>query len=570
MTDNAYRIKIVGITFMMLGAAIVLRLGYLQIIRYEHFSVLASETHLRKFEVAPRRGLIYMQDRGEVVPVAMNRNLKVLYADTRYINDIDTTERKLRSILGKGYRKELESGQDYIVLDREIELELAQKIDEAELSGIGLNDNYIRTYPEGMLAAQVMGFVNSDGEGQYGIEGYLDKELKGVPGLFNAETDTRGIPIATSDNIQVEAVEGDDVVLTIDRNIQAQAERVIKDKVEETQAESGYALIMEANSGRVLAMVNYPGFDPNEYSTVEDYSRFINTTTSSHFEPGSGFKVFTMAAGLDSGSITPEETYYDAGSVRVADRTIKNAEGGNRTISMTDIITYSVNTGVVYILEQLGGGEINEKSKKTLHRYFTGRFRLDESTGIEQPGEPELHMNSPDESGIVNYANMTFGQGVTTTMMRMVASMGAVINDGKLYRPTLIDHTVSSEGKVTRREPELIDGGMVSSRTSLQIREMMETVVTDGGGFGTKIAGYRIGGKTGTAQIPHPDGGYYDDKDIGTFTGFAPVENPRYVMMVRIDDPNIYGYAGSAAAGPAFGEIMEWLLRYEGVAPSEN
>lgn len=554
--------------FLLFAGAIIARLGYLQVVRHEHFSVLARQTHLRKFEVAPRRGLIYMQDRGETVPVAMNRNLKVLYADTRYIKDIDETERQLKGLTGKGYRKQLESGKDYVVLEREMEFDLAQKVDEAELPGIGLGDNFVRTYPEGTLAAQVLGFVNADGEGQYGVEGYLDEKLKGIPGLFNAETDTRGIPIATNDNIQVEAVDGADVVLTIDRNIQAKAEAVIKNKVVETQAESGHAIVMEIDTGRVLAMVNYPGFNPNEYSQVSDYGLFTNTATSRQFEPGSGFKVFTMATGLETGGISADESYYDAGSVRVADRVIKNAEGGNRNVSMTDIITYSINTGVIYILEQLGGGEINDKARKTLHEYFTGRFRLDEKTGIQQTGEPDLHMNSPDESGVVNYANMTFGQGITTTMMRMVASMGGVINDGKMYRPTLVDHIIYADEKVEVNKPELINDKVVSAKTSAQIRGMMETVVTDGGGFGTKLPGYRIGGKTGTAQVPGPDGGYYDDKDIGSFIGFAPMEKPRYIMMVRIDNPVVYGYAGSAAAGPAFGEIMEWLLRYDGVAPS--
>ncbi len=551
------------------------RLGYLQVLRHDYFAVLASQAHSRKFEIPARRGEIFMQNRGETVPVAMNRNLQTLYADTRYVYDTPRIVRELKNITGTDYSEILERTEGYTVLEEEVKRETAKKIKDKQLSGIGLSDNFTRVYPEGVLGAQMIGFVNDDGQGQYGAEEALNDTLAGQPGLLDAETDARGIPIAAEENVQRPSRDGQDAVLTIDRNIQAYAEKALKKGVEETGGESGHVVIMDPNSGEVLAMANYPNYDPNQYEDVQDYQLFRNAATSQQFEPGSGFKVFTMAAGLQSGSITPEETYYDSGSVQVADHRIENAMGGNKTRSMTEIITHSVNTGAVYILKQLGGaddsdtGSITEADKQTLYDYYVNRFRLTDPTGIEQPGEPDLTMHKPSEVGPVNYANMAFGQGITTTMTRMVASMSAVINGGTLHAPSMVDYYRSTNGTTRDITPEVIDENVVSEKTSHQVRTMMETVVEEGGGYATRVEGHRIGGKTGTAQMPRPDGGYYNNRDIGTFTGFAPVENPEYIMMVRVDNPQVPGYAGSAAAGPIFGDIIEWLLRYEGVPPTE-
>lgn len=568
MTESRSRITIVGTVFLLLAAVIVLRLGYLQVWKHDYFSVLATQTHSQKFEIPAKRGEILMRDRDGTTPVAMNRNLKTLYADTRYIYDEEEVIRELKNVLGKDYSQEIKN-KEYVVLEEEVEHETAEKIKQLELSGIGLSDNYTRVYPEDSLGSQVIGFLNHDKQGQYGIEGHYDDLLSGTNGMFDAETDAKGIPIATSDNVQSEPIDGDDIVLTIDRNIQAHVEKVLKESVMEMNADSAHAVIMDPDSGEILSMANYPTFNPNEYNEVEDYGVFQNKTVSNQFEPGSGFKIFTMAAGLESGSIAPRDSFYDKGYVEVGDHTIKNVEAYESTQSMTNIITKSLNTGVVHVLKQMGSGSINQQAKNTLYKFFVNRFNLTSSTGIEQPSEPKLHMNEPGSVGPVEYANMTFGQGITTTMTRMVASMGAVVNDGVLYAPSLVDYHVSPDGTVHEGDNEAVKKNVVSPETSREIRRMMETVVDDGGGYGAKIEGYRIGGKTGTAQVPDPEGGYYEYRDIGTFTGFAPIDNPEYIMMVRVDNPDVPGYAGSAAAGVVFGDIMEWLLLYEGV-PSEN
>lgn len=572
-TDNNKRFFVLGALLLLLAGIIVLRLGYIQLVRHDYFQVLAQQSHFRKFEIAPQRGQIMMRDRGNVIPVAMNRKLKTLYADTRYLYEPEEAITALKEVLGNDYSQEINQADGYVELEDELTLEVAEEIEKREISGLGFSDSYDRVYPEGSLAASALGFVNDEGEGQYGIEGYLDDQLNGTPGMFDSQTDANGVPIATSDNIQTEPVDGSDVVLTIDRNVQSKVETALKNGVEETGAESAHAVVMDPGNGEVIAIGNYPGFDPNEFNQVENFDRFLNTAATSLFEPGSGFKVFTMAAGLESGAIEPEDTFLDRGSVQVADALIENAEGGSGiTRTMTDIITYSVNTGVVHILKQLGGGEINEQAKTTLHDYFTKRFHLDKATGIEQAGEPEFNMATPDEVGPVNYANMTFGQGVATTMVRMTASMSAVVNGGTLYKPTLVDYQVRPDGVAEENRPQTVKEGVVSKSTSTEVRKMMATVVEDGGGYAINQAlpDHAIGGKTGTAQVPHPEGGYYTDRDIGTFTGFAPVDGPRFVVMVRVDYPKTPGFAGSAAAGPVFAEIMEWLVKYDGIPPEGN
>jgi cell division protein FtsI (penicillin-binding protein 3) len=574
MDDSRSRITTLGVVFLLLAGAVVVRLGYLQILRADHFSVLATQSQSRKFEIPAQRGEIFMQDRGEAVPVAMNRKLKTLYADTRYIYDQTRVVRKLGDVLGTDYTKKLSAGDGYTLLKEEVPYETAQKIKQLGLSGIGLSDNYTRVYPEGTLGARLLGFVNQDGKGQYGVEGGLDEALSGTTGFLAAETDAGGIPIPSEENVEKQARDGKDVVLTIDRNIQDLAESALKRGAQETGARSGHAVIMDPNSGRVLAMANYPTYNPNSYQKVTDYQRFRNVTVSQKFEAGSVFKPFTMAAGLDSESVTPEESYYDRGSVQVGEHNITNALGGSEPRTMTEVITNSVNTGAIYVLKQLGeqsGSEkISKANKQTLHNYFTDRFHLTEATGVKLPGEPSLSMDTPEEVSNVNYANMAFGQGITTTMLRMTSSMSAVINGGTLYKPQVVDF-YREPGQAGGRDvgTQVADDSVVSEKTSEQIRAMMETVVERGGGFGARIDGYRVGGKTGTAQLPHPDGGYYEDKEIGTFIGFAPVEDPQYIMMVRMDQPTTPGFAGSVAAGPVFGDIMEQLLRYKGVPPAQ-
>lgn len=565
------RLGIISLGFFLAVAVICLRLIQVQVFKHGYYSLLASEEHLSKYKIPSSRGQIYLTDRGEPLPAVFNRNLKVLYADARYVQDSVAVARELASVTGgnaQKYEQLIERGGSYIVLEREVEPEVASRVKALGVGGIGLGDSAKRIYPEKTLAAHVLGFVNNDGAGQYGIEQQFNEFLAGQPGLLDAKTDIGGIPIATSDNVQIEPVEGGDVFLTIDRNLQAVVERVLKQGTEEYGAQSASAVVMDPRSGAVLALANYPTFEPENYSNT-DFNRFINIAVNGQFEPGSGFKSFAMATGIDSGAVTPDTTYFDTGLEVIDGYSIKNAIGsGGLVRTMTNVITESVNTGVVFVLKQLGGGSINLQAKQTLFKYYTEHFRFGTRSGIELPNETAGQVPAPEAASDVAYANMTFGQGLTVNMVQMVQAYASVVNGGKLYKPFIVNELRASDGKSQITQPNVIDSSVISAETSRQLKSMMETVVESGGGYGTKLEGYRIGGKTGTAQIPSPGGGYYTDRDIGSFIGFAPFDTPSVVMMVRVDRPTrAPGFAGSAAAGPMFGEIMEWFLRYYGIPP---
>jgi cell division protein FtsI/penicillin-binding protein 2 len=334
-------------------------LGYLQIVQHDKYQAQAADEHTRKYQIPATRGELYAYDGSSVVPIVLNQTRHVLYVDPRYIEDRDAVATQLAAITGAkavDYRSRIDQGIEYAVLERRISNDMATKIKELGIKGVGLTPTAYRTYPEGSLAAQVLGFVNADSIGQYGVEGFLNEQLAGQPGQLAAKTDTRGIPIATADNVIKPAEDGKNYVLTIDRNIQAMAEQRLAEQISAVKAKSGSIVIMDTD-GAVRAMANYPTFDPNAYSQVADYSVFMNQVVSSQFEPGSGMKAFAMAIGLDQKKVTPETTYDDTGSVKVADKVISNAEGDKAGSgkSMTVVLRDSLNTGMVFVLKMIGG-----------------------------------------------------------------------------------------------------------------------------------------------------------------------------------------------------------------------
>jgi cell division protein FtsI/penicillin-binding protein 2 len=569
------RIIWLNLALVMAGLIVVYKLGQLQLLQHAKYSTAATAGQSRKFTVPAKRGQIYVWDGEQKTPLALNETLKLIYADPTEITDKADTATKLAAVTGDNpseYLKELGKSGNYVVLKRRVKLELAEKVEALHLTGIGLNDQQFRVYPEGSLASQLLGFVNADGEGQYGLEGYLNQDLAGTPGLLKIKTDTFGNPIAIANNFEQPAVDGKDYVLTIDRNIQSQVEKYLKAGVEAVKARSGSVVIVDPNTGAVKAMANFPTYDSNAYSTVSDYSVFGNDVVSSQFEPGSGFKVITMATGLTSGKVKPETTYEDTGVVELDGRVIRNSENhkyGQQ--NMIDVIQKSLNTGVIFVLKALGGdpNAITLAGKKNLYDSIK-RFGFGATTGIEQPSEVAGAINPPTtKSGNnVNYANMTFGQGISVNMLQMTMAVAAIANGGKLYQPHLVDQIIGADGSVQQVEPKVVRDQLVTPEISKQLTNMMVQVVEKGSGYLTKIKGYPVAGKTGTAQIPRADGqGYEETKNIGSFVGYAPAYDPRFVMMVRINEPQVSGFAESTTV-PVFANIANWLLRYWQVPPS--
>lgn len=573
------RIQALIIVMCLFGVVAIGKLIYVQVWQHRSYIEKASAQQSRKFIIPARRGQVFVQDGGkELYPIALNQQQYLLAADPKFIKDHDKNFEAVKEFVPEEKREELRSKLKdkearYIVISRRIDSRSADRLKELHMPGIILTPIDGRNYPEGEMFAHITGYVNDDGVGQYGLEQQMNQVLGGTDGANKAVTDSLGVPITSSENTLVAPKNGSDLVLTIDRGLQAIAAKAIEDAVTKNRAESGSIIIMDPNTGAIKAMVNYPSYNPNDYRAVksEEYGRFINSSISNLFEPGSGFKVITMAAGLDTGKIKPEMKYDDTGEVMVGDKVIKNADNHKFGIStMTDIIQKSLNTGVVYVLRHLGTdpNKITLKSKEVLYEYIQ-RFGFGERTGIELAGEAKGVVKDP-KAYDVDYANMTFGQGISSTSLQLTNAVAAVANGGTLYKPYVIDKEITANGEVRQHKPEVIRDNVISSQSAAQLSEMMEQVVQHGSGWPTRMKGYRIAGKTGTAQVPRSDGkGYDDKKNIGSFVGFAPVEDPKFVMLVRVDYPKVEGFAEKTAV-PTFAEVTKQLFMYYQVPPSGN
>lgn len=552
------RMLLLRYALVLLGLLLVARLFYIQIIRHEYYQAQALGEHVKKYEIPATRGTISFQDgSGGTVPVVLNEKRFLIYADPKYIKDASGTAAKLISILGGDERqlvKNLQSESSrYVVLAKKIPKEQAERIEKLELDGIGQKEVSERTYPQGIMAAQVLGFVNDDGQGQYGIEGYMNDELAGHAGLQKAVTDVRGIPLASSDNVLKVPDQGDDLSLTLDIGMQRIAEERLKAGVERTNALRGSVVILDAHSGAVRAMANYPSYNPAEYSKVSDQSMYINGAIAYAWEPGSVMKPLLVGSALNEHAVTPQTSYFDAGYVRVDDRTITNAINfGAQTMTVANVLEKSLNTGAVQVLKYLGGGEINDKARLTWFRYLTEHYRFGQKTGIEQPGEASGYVGGPDEGDglTVRYANMAFGQGMTVTPVQLAAAYVAAVNGGTYYAPHLI--------QAKNNASKVLQNDVLSAQASETLRGILKSTLQINNKPAVR-SGYDLGAKSGTAQVAGPGGAYKANAFNGAYVGYIGGDTPDLVMVVRLDEPKTPGFA-SAEASKTWAEISNKLL----------
>lgn len=538
----------------------VVRLFYLQVIRHDYYRSAALTGQFKEYEIPAERGVIAAYDGNQVVPIVLNEDVFTAFADPKYIKDPKSAADAVASVLGgdkANYESLMRIESRYAVLAKKLSKEKADKLDKLDIRGIGTRATSQRTYPQGALAAQLLGFVDDEGNGKYGLEQFLNDELEGRAGELKAITDARGVPlVSNTDNVLRDPVEGKRVTMTIDISMQRRLEDMLKTHLQEVRSNSGNVIIMDPNTGAIKAMANYPTFNPSEFSQVQDPKVFANGAVSEPLEVGSVMKTLTVAAGLNEGVITENTTYADPGFYKIGDATVRNVEedGGAATRSTADILRYSLNTGATYILMQLGGGKINEQARVKWHDYMTNHFLFGQKTGIEQGYEAEGYVPDPlDGFGLdIQFANTAFGQGVNITPIQFAAAFSASINGGTYYRPHLLEPDDKSKSQVVKQ-------GIIKPELSPVLRGMHENSVAKNYTF-LKRPGYRIGGKTGTAEITKPGGGYYDDRYNGTYVGYVGGETPEYVIMVRIDEPKIGGYAGRSAAAPLFGKAMDMLI----------
>lgn len=569
---------------LLVVAVFIMRLFYLQIIQHDYYVEQANRVQVQPLTIQPTRGELYIYDANELVPLVLNERVYTVFADPSEVKDAEKTLDGLRPIIGGELAKDADSllrdasGKiRYRVIARNISRTQAEKIEAKQLRGIGLQQTNRRLYPEGSLAAQTLGYLDSDGKGQYGIEGALDARLAGEAGLLETITDVRKIPLTIgNDDISKPARNGDNLVLTLDRSLQLKAEEVLKAGLEHAKATKGSVVVMNPNNGAIMAMANYPTYDPSTYGKVADYSVFQNSIVSAPYENGSVIKALTMGAGLDSGAVTPNSTFPDGtGCTQVDDRRICNVEEDPKSASATmlDTLRYSLNTGVVHITKQMGGGSINRTARDTLYRYFHDQYRFGQLTGIEQAGENAGIVIAPDqaEGNNVRYANMAFGQGMDVTMIQTVSAFSAEINGGTYYQPRLVAGVRTDDGAVTAKEPVVVKDNVISKTSSDQARELIWQGRKTGFLGKNDRDGYMIGGKTGTSQVIDPKTGEYSDANsIGSYLGFGGVNRPEYVIMVKVDDAKIGGYQGTTAAAPIFNDLNNWMLDYLKLQPKRN
>ncbi|MBX4201551.1 penicillin-binding protein 2 [Candidatus Saccharibacteria bacterium] len=568
-----------GVLFLII-AIIITRLFYLQIVRHDHYQQAALNDQQKQYSIASERGTIKAHQGSGLVPLVLNEKLYTLYADPSLVKHPTSDSQKLATIT-KGdsvkYAALMKTKDSrYQILGKRFTPQQKTQIEALKLPGVGLQAQDYRTYPQGTLAAQLLGFVNNDGQGNYGIEQALNKQLTGTPGMLKAITDASGVPLAASrDNVQVDPKAGDNVVLTINLAMQKELESYLKQGIERAKTSSASALIMDPNTGAILAMANLPTYNPAQYYNATDASVFTNAAVSSPLEVGSIMKVLTTTAALDQGVIAADTSYNDPGSWLIDGSRVKNVEedGGPGRHNIAEVLNLSMNTGATWMLMQMGGGQLNQKARDQWHDYLTNHFRLGKSTGIEQGYEANGYIPAPDKGDALNltYANTAFGQAMTATPLQMAAALSAAINGGNYYRPHLVDQTVASNGKTTTNKPEVVKSKVVSPKVSSEIQSLMEYVVAghlkQGFPYLRFPDNYSVGGKTGTAEIADPNGGYYGDRFNGTYIGFVGGDKPQYVISVRVSEPHNGGYAGSTAAQPIFADLAHMLINNFNVTP---
>lgn len=570
---NNRRIVALAVFCALLWVITAGRLFFIQAIDGKDYLARADNQQQRKFEIPATRGTIYVHENDNLVPIALNTQVYTVAADPKFVKDSGDTADKLYQSLKlpkESLEQKLSAGGRYVELAKSVNSDTADNIKKQALPGIILIQRPSRQYPDAEYFSQVLGYVNADGQGQYGFEQFANDRLAGKTGQLKTVTDSLGVPINNAENTLVSPQNGQSYVLTLDRGLQAVAYDAIKGAVETNKAESGSIIVMDPNNGEIKAMANYPSFDPNNFAAVKDYNVFQNSAVSKQFEPGSGFKIITMAAGLDTGKVKPTTQFNDTGEATFSGKTLRNAENHKFGIqTMTDVIQKSLNTGVVFVLEQLGGNptSITSAGRQVFYSYIQ-KFGFGKVTGIEQSGEIPGYIKDPAKAYDIDYANMTFGQGLSVNSIQMLAATAAIANGGKLYRPHIVEGKVQNDGSITKENNYLVNDHIMSSESAAELSQMMTQVVQHGSGYLTKMPGYSIAGKTGTAQVPRADGkGYEEKKNIGSFVGFAPVGDPKFVMFVRVDYPRVDGFAEKTAV-PAFAVVAKELLRYYHVAPT--
>ncbi len=540
---------------LLLLAAIVVRVGYLQIHMAPAYAERAETQRTRELELAPKRGSI-LDRSGD--PLAVSIEARTVYATPRLVQDATSTAEALSSVLGgdsSDYAERLQRDSGFVYIGRKVDMERAGALESLKLSGIGMLKDSRRTYPCGELASQLLGFVGIDDEGLAGLEKHYDHVLRGEAGYVLAERDPFGRVLPGGVVHAEEPVHGHDVVLTIDKDIQYAAQLHLQAAVDTWQAKSASIVVMDPRSGEVYAIASVPGFNPNNYGDSDEASR-RNRAITDVYEPGSTVKSLTAAAVIDAGLHGPDDVFTLPPTISVGGRTIKEAHPRpTAEWTLGEIVMNSSNVGTVLLGQALG--------PERLYEYFS-RFGLTERTGIDFPGEALGYLPPVDQWSGSSIGNIPFGQGVSMTPLQLARAMCAIANGGYLPSPHFILGVPQREDIEFSWPVERA----ISEEAAAATRDIMVASVTDGTGGAAAVPGYAVAGKTGTAQKARTDGrGYAQGAYISSFAGFLPAEDPQLLIVVTVDEPKGAIYGGVVAA-PVFREVASFAVAHLKIPPS--
>ncbi len=563
------RIRAVLLFFLVACAVLVGRLFIMQVVRHGYYTDLAIKQHGLTEELSSERGMILAVDKdGAEVPLALNKTYKVLVASPKMIEHPEETASLLASVFSLNRTDVLarlsKAGDPYEIIARRIEPHAAEEFLQRGIEGISFEDEMRRVYPNGTMASHVLGFVSgAQGEesGQYGIERSFEDELSGATGLLSGMKDASGFLLALGRRVIHPPENGSSVTLTIDYFVQRKAEDVLAAAVDKWGASSGLVIVLDPKTGRILAQAARPAFDPNAFSGEKDFSIFLNPAVEASYELGSVMKPITMAAALEEKKVTPDSTYNDTGEVRIGSFTIRNFDGNAyHTQTMTQVLEKSLNTGLVHVARLLGKAKQEE--------YF-GRFGFGTKTGIDLPGEVSGDLSNLEHGRDSDFATASFGQGIAVTPIQLAVATAAIANKGVLMKPYVVEKIRDDSGNETMRSPQTVRS-VISPATAETLTKMLVSVVKNGYEDRAGVKGYLIAGKTGTAQIPRRDGkGYMEDMAIHTFVGFAPAFDPKFLILIQLNEPKGNRFAANTLT-PVFHDLAEFILHYYEVPPDEK
>lgn len=554
--------------FVLIAAGLIgYRLFILSVVNHSAYSRTAKAQNENITNVVAR-GNIYLSNGGsETILAATNKKFPLAYVvpfDVESKNEAIDALSKILTVDAGEIKEKLDSNSHNLkVVARRITTQQVEEVKNLKIKGVGVSYELDRFYSGGNMASNVIGFLGygPDGNraGQYGVEEYYDQDLFGKEAnLYSFFAANPFAFFKKKPSLEAQFDKPNDLILTIDKNIQIFAEDRLKNILEKWNAEKGVVIIQEPKSGKILALAVWPNFNSNEYANFEQKT-FLNIGVQEVYEPGSSFKPMTMAVGLDLSKITPQTTYEDIGFVNIAGYTIHNFSNkvfGFQT--MTQVLEKSINTGIMFVQNLIGDDNFLD---------YVVNMGFGQKTGIDLPGEVSGDITNLYSGRKINYLTASFGQGIAVTPLQLINAYSTIANGGKLMRPYIVDKIIKDGGKEIVTKPEIVSIP-VSEKTSVKLQSMLVGVV-DNGFDKARITGYDIAGKTGTAQLPDGSGGYSENEFIHNFVGFAPAYNAQFTILIKMDKPKGIQFAADSLS-PTFKEIAAFLLTYYNIPPTRK